>query len=71
MAMSRKDYEMIAEAISQTREFYEKGIPENYMVSQVLQNASTCARLIANLSNKMRIDNPRFDVDKFLKACGF
>jgi len=69
--MTRKDYELIAKAILQTREFYEKGIPDNYMVGQVFQNASTCSRIVANLSNAMRIENPRFDVDKFLKACGY
>ena len=68
--MTRKDYEMIAKVISQTKEFYEKDIPDNYMVSQILLSASVSSRIVECLSNAMIEDNPRFNPDKFREACG-
>ena len=68
--MTRKDYKVIAEAIRQTKEFYEKDIPDNYMVSQILLSASVSSRIVECLSNAMMEDNPRFNRDKFREACG-
>jgi hypothetical protein len=68
--MTRKDYEMIAKVISQTKEFYEKGIPDNYMVSQVLLSASVSSRLVDHLSDALKEENPRFNPERFREACG-
>lgn len=69
--MTRKDYEMIAKVISQTKEFYEKDIPYNYMVSQVQLSGSISSRLVDHLSNLLKEDNSRFDSERFREACGF
>lgn len=62
---------MIAKVISQTKEFYEKDIPYNYMVSQVQLSGSISSRLVDHLSNLLKEDNSRFDSERFREACGF
>ncbi len=69
--MTRKDYEMIAKVISQTKEFYEKDIPYNYMVSQVQLSGSISSRLVDYLSDALKEENPRFNPERFREACGF
>ena len=55
--MTRKDYEKIAKAINETRDFYK-----DYSITV------TVAELLAT---EFRKDNPRFDAVKFYSACGF
>jgi hypothetical protein len=57
--MSRKDYESLARAI---REQHER---EPYLESR--QAIMRTALLIANV---LAADNPRFDRERFLEACG-
>jgi hypothetical protein len=57
--MTRKDYIAIAEAIRLTTE-------DEY--GRDSTGLAFCASRIAHV---MAADNPRFDRDKFLKACGF
>jgi hypothetical protein len=58
--MTRKDYELIAKAI-------------NLAVRGAIaldRPLSELRFLAATLAMDLRRDNPRFDEDKFLKACG-
>lgn len=59
--MTRKDYVAIAEAIKRTRE----ALPTN----ADLEHNAVC-RTARNIALVMLNDNPRFDVSRFLKACG-
>jgi len=60
MAMTKKDYEIIADAISLTR--YDSSNPE------VAKALNTLTVRLANLFDEA---NPRFDVVKFLSACEY
>lgn len=62
MAMSKKDYEMIAKTIS----------------TDILQHRDTegfdsiqSRRIVSRLSSAFMADNPRFNPEKFTRACGF
>lgn len=57
MSMTKKDYELIASQINGSR-FYRN---EQYIVTEFLVN---------RLANVFKADNPKFDRDKFLEACG-
>lgn len=60
MAMTKKDYELVADAISLTR--YDSANPE------VAKALNTLTVRLANLFGEA---NPRFDVVKFLSACEY
>lgn len=66
MAMSKKHYEAIAEAIK--REVEVPGITGERERAIVGLAQLNLARAIALV---MREDNPRFDTNRFMKACGF
>ena len=55
--MTRKDYEMIAAAI-------ERATHSDEPLSQA-------ALIVSELANTFKADNPRFDAEKFIRACGF
>lgn len=57
MAMSRKDYELIADAIRDVIEDHKGD----------LTSADAVARKIADALSR---DNPRFDSKRFITACG-
>ena len=59
--MTRKDYVLIAEAIKDTR--------EEYALTDSAVN--TLSALVAVISSRLENENPRFDVERFEKACGF
>jgi len=58
--MTRKDYEIIAKAITEAFA-WEIGKKEG---------EHAISRVAHILANSLRNDNPRFNEDKFLKACG-
>ena len=58
--MTRKDYQMIAESILTARKVQSE-LGEMYV---------SVAHLANTLATDLEIDNPRFDRDRFLKACG-
>lgn len=66
--MSKKDYELIAGAVKRTYQvtsWLERNTVKKQAKYQVLQ-------LVANdLAGSLGGDNPKFDQDKFLAACGF
>lgn len=58
--MTRKDYVLIAAAIAESVVVYR----DNYFAAEAI---GANARFLAN---RLATDNPRFDRNKFLKACG-
>lgn len=65
--MTRKDYVLIAAAFKQEledRPVDEAGIYEPIALAAMRATAGRLARMLES-------DNPRFDRERFLKACGF
>ena len=59
--MTRKDYILIAEAIKQTAD-----MSRSFADAEALRGARLTANHIATALGR---DNPRFDRERFLKAC--
>tara|TARA_R100000808_G_scaffold11131_1_gene28922 strand:+ start:428 stop:634 length:207 start_codon:yes stop_codon:yes gene_type:complete len=65
--MTKKDYELIAEAIEQCAWFYGSGAPW----PDDLRTPEVVLRGVAmELVERLAADNPRFDGQRFLAACG-
>lgn len=64
MAMSRKDYEIIAEAIKSAK-------PPTCSHLDCKEQRKALRAVTSMLSSAFMTDNPRFDPDKFTRACGF
>jgi len=58
--MTRKDYELIAAAIREEVNLWRDGSESQHMVGKTAKAISTA----------LAKDNPRFDRDRFLRACG-
>lgn len=65
MSMTKKDYELIADEFKQqldniaiTDNEYDKGRYDTWYI------------LVMNFSNTLADDNPQFDRERFLQACG-
>lgn len=65
--MSRKDYELIAAVFDERAEQYRKHYknPAHHVALAALLDTAR------HLANELHTDNPRFDREKFLAACGF
>ncbi len=61
--MTKKDYELIAEAINELSTKPIKGIPDDAFADGVRAVAE-------HLAVALNRDNPRFDKDRFMEACG-
>lgn len=59
--MSRKDYEAIARCVAGAAYGYD---------DRDHPSVETCCEIAASLATVMAQDNPRFDRERFLKACG-
>lgn len=59
MSMSKKDYVAVARIISNTRE-----------LCQAKEAREATTYIASDLAREFVKDNPRFDSDKFLRACG-
>jgi hypothetical protein len=59
--MTKKDYELIAQALADISENYEG---DDWTVSGVI------GLMAGKLANKLESENPRFNREMFLKACG-
>jgi hypothetical protein len=59
--MTRKDYELIARCVADAR----KLSPTNLAIQVAMD------LFMANIAKRLKEDNPRFDKDKFYRACGF
>ena len=59
--MTKKDFELIA-----------KVIKRNYNNNQQAEQARTvCRDIVTDFSLELLRDNPRFDSNRFIEACGF
>jgi hypothetical protein len=66
--MTKKDYELIAGSVWRSVRSYE-WIEKNKVKREAKRNA---LHLVAtDLSARLAHDNPKFDKDKFMTACGF
>lgn len=64
--MSRKDYELIAEAISITRD----NIRHNQMPARQSASLYGADETSRTLADSIALKNPRFNRQRFLAACG-
>lgn len=65
--MTKKDYEIIAQAINHSSRIYGNG----YHLDRYFRGWNNATRAAAeNISIALKLDNPSFDRKKFLKACG-
>ena len=62
--MTRKDYQALADSVLNALRFGSVTLDEQQRAEQALSMAMT------GFMEHMQADNPRFDGDKFLKACG-
>jgi hypothetical protein len=58
--MTRKDYQLIASGILSELRCYDNQTPENKAIKELAER----------LSYELGMDNPRFDSNRFLTACG-
>ncbi len=63
MAMGRKQFEMIAKAVKGQVALAEEASQDT--------GAFYLRNLADDLADGFRAENPRFDRDRFLRACGF
>ena len=64
--MTRKDYVLIAAALKSTKPVP----PTNATLDTRVAGAMAWGRTAAYLTDALASDNPRFDRERFLKACG-
>lgn len=62
--MTRKDYELIAAALRMSRVGNLAGNENRALYNNGVDNAAT------NVADALASDNPRFDRERFLSACG-
>lgn len=67
--MTRKDYEKIAEVLRET--YGESPVDDLYMAGWNSGLKHAVRDITCRMAAMLEQDNPRFDADKFLKACGF
>ena len=63
--MTRKDYELIAAALRSSRGRIGDDLGHNPEQSRGVRRAA------AHLADALAQDNPRFDAQRFLTACGY
>lgn len=72
--MTKKDYELIARAIKNSTDYNREqsqrmSASEEYRMNHV-DYLCEDKSVALNLATLLMADNPRFDTDRFLKACG-
>jgi hypothetical protein len=63
MAMTKKDYELLAKAITDCRYLEEQALTQEYQ--------SAINNVTLRIAGVLADTNPRFDVSRFLSACQF
>jgi len=64
--MTRKDYEMIAQAVKQTRSDSICGSDFVDCHTRIVLD-----KFVRNVTKQLKKDNPRFDENKFIRFCEF
>lgn len=70
MAMSRKDYELIAHAIFATAKAIPDGETEAARAGAISRRMAIEA-VAKRIADELAVDNQRFDRKRFVAACGF
>ena len=72
--MTKKDYELIAKTLNHAREYEGKTPDDKKTILALLDDKKTILALLDvladDLSEELAEENPRFDRNRFLKACG-
>jgi len=68
--MTKKDYELIAEAVNFTLEFWRKEHARGSTSVPLAHTDSVLGTLAVMLVHTLADDNPRFDRQRFHDACG-
>ncbi len=68
--MSRKDYEAIAAVLRAEAESIQNSHPDRSHYFWRQGHRSAITRTARRLADIFQADNPRFDRERFLKACG-
>lgn len=66
--MTKKDYELIAGAIRRSGQANCSALERNQVRRQAKENMRRL--IVSDLVGTLKHDNPRFDEERFLKACG-
>lgn len=61
--MTKKDYEMVADAICQTKANFPRDCDEEFSPKAIFED------LVGQLCREFKKDNMKFDSDKFRRAC--
>ena len=67
--MTKKDYELIADSISQSMRI-ERDMQADNSPTASKEAEAAIQTLAVNLAGKLALDNARFDKSRFLAACG-
>jgi hypothetical protein len=67
--MNRKDYQLIAQAIKDSRQYFERAYSGDNIRDGVTQLA--LGNLHGKLIDALTQDNPLFNAAKFSQACGY
>lgn len=67
-AYAKREYEMVSKVLRETRQLFSGG-----EASPAAKAASLTALsvVVAKFTDAFRNDNPRFEIDRFIKACAF
>lgn len=66
--MTKKDYELIASIFNEYLEAFTKS--EELILHYRVTGSSVTKEMILRFARELQKENPRFDKDKFAKACG-
>lgn len=61
--MTRKDFELIAATIREVREFFEDRYDGDIRMRYIMDT------ITGTLAGKLKTTNPRFDSERFMRAC--
>lgn len=69
--MTRKDYILLAKAISDTQDRIRNNVGGDGDYTKCGDQLRGVRRVAAHLADALAADNPRFDAGRFLTACGY
>ena len=70
--MSKKDYEVIAKAIREQADIaaWQKANPDKWDGNEPFGRRMAVIQIATAVADVMEADNPRFDRNRFMTACG-
>jgi len=70
MSMTKKDYQLIADVICGRVENAKLSLHFGYTDEDISHALNTLSDLADMMAYELKLDNSKFDRDKFLSACG-